>query len=98
MKATDDVEIRELIRILVLLGTQKQSKVNLTTIWEPLIGQDFVQATMSKNRCFQLLNTLRFDNKDKLEEGKKLTNLLQSAKFFTSTLTTSKSTLFLDLH
>ena len=63
-KETDDVEIRGLIGILVFLGAQKQSKVNLTTIWEPLIGQDFVRATMSKNRCFQLLNTLRFDNKD----------------------------------
>ena len=63
-KETDDVEIRGLICILVFLGAQKQSKVNLTTIWEPLIGQDFVRATMSKNRCFQLLNTLRFDNKD----------------------------------
>ncbi|GFN92434.1 hypothetical protein PoB_001894000 [Plakobranchus ocellatus] len=56
-KATDDVEIRGLIGILVFLGAQKQSKVNLTTIWEPLIGQDFVRATMSKNRCSQLLNT-----------------------------------------
>ena len=63
-KEPDDVEIRGLIGILVFLGAQKQSKVILTTIWEPLIGQDFVRATISENRCFQLLNTLRFDNKD----------------------------------
>ncbi|GFO25982.1 hypothetical protein PoB_005248700 [Plakobranchus ocellatus] len=53
-KATDNVEIRGLIGILVFLGAQKQSKVNLTTIWEPLIGQDFARATMSKtdvSRC-----------------------------------------------
>ena len=62
--ATDDVEIRAFIGILIFLGAQKQSDVNLVTVWEPLIGQDFVRATMSKNRCFQLLNTLRFDDKD----------------------------------
>ena len=62
--STDVVEIRALIGILIFLGAQKQSKVSLNTIWKPLIGQDFVRATMSRNRCFQLLQTLRFDQKE----------------------------------
>ncbi|GFR96410.1 PiggyBac transposable element-derived protein 4 [Elysia marginata] len=61
---TDHTEIKALIGMLVFIGAQKQSKVNLQTIWDALLGQPFVRATMSYNRCFQLLNLLRFDNKD----------------------------------
>ena len=62
--ATDGLEIRALIGIIIYLGAQRQSKVNLVTIWTPLIGQDFCRATMSKNRVFALLSALRFDDKD----------------------------------
>ncbi|GFS06962.1 PiggyBac transposable element-derived protein 4 [Elysia marginata] len=63
---TDHTEIKALIGMLVFIGAQKQSILNLRTIWDALLllGQPFVRATMSYNRCFQLLNLLRFDNKD----------------------------------
>ena len=63
-KLTDTIEIKGLIGILLFLGAQKQRDVSLVTVWKPHIGQDFVRATMSKNRCFQLLQCLRFDQKE----------------------------------
>ncbi|KAK3701944.1 hypothetical protein RRG08_017835 [Elysia crispata] len=90
-KETDDIEIKGLDGILIFLGVQKQSKVNLVTVWQPLIGQDFVRATMSKNRCFQLLNTLDSTIRTNDKEGKKVTSSLQLVKFWKSTSLTCKS-------
>ena len=48
---TDFMEIKSLIGILLFIGSQKQSKVRMETVWEPLIGEDFVRigASLSLN-------------------------------------------------
>ena len=63
-KKTDFMEMEALFGVLLFIGAQKQSKASTEKIWTPLIGQDYVRATMGRNRYFELMNALRFDHKD----------------------------------
>ena len=56
--------MKAFIGILIYLGAQQISKVNVITLWEPLIGEEICRATMSKNRFFRLLRVIRFDDKE----------------------------------
>ena len=61
---TDDIEMRAFVGCILFLGGMKQSKLSSTTVFDAMYGQGFVRASFSHNRFLQLLNFLRFDDKE----------------------------------
>ena len=61
---TDDIEMRAFVGCILCLGVMKQSMLSSTTVFDAMYGQGFVRASFSQNRFLQLLNFLRFDDKE----------------------------------
>ena len=61
---TDDIEMRAFVGCILFLGGMKQNMLSSTTVFDAMYGQGFVLASFSRNRFLQLLNFLRFDDKE----------------------------------
>ena len=61
---TYDIEMRAFVGCILFLGGMKQSMLSSTTVFDAMYGQGFVRASFSRNRFLQLLNFLRFDDKE----------------------------------
>jgi hypothetical protein len=74
-KATDDVEIRAVIGLLILLGVWRSNNENLSELWASDTGRATFRATMTLSRFQELLRSIRFDDQQTREERRKTDKL-----------------------
>ena len=63
-KMTDDIEMKAFFGCLLHTGSMRQNKISIETLFNFVEGNPLLRATFSKNRFNNLLNHIRFDDKD----------------------------------
>lgn len=64
---TDGTELMAYLGLIILMGSNKDSKVDYHELWSTLYGRPVYNAVMSRTRFIQITNILRFDDKNTRE-------------------------------